>query len=119
MQLLDRLAQTSQHLEGYIGRLRLQIENLKRRSALVFRLKRGQRFHEHEVGEVTVYETRAAAEAALGHAHDEEGSNISFLKEQAWRLDFSIAEVKNREIAPTLRVFGALEPQSEGRARVS
>jgi RND family efflux transporter MFP subunit len=86
---------------------------------LKLRLERGERVHVHDVGEVTVFPSKEAAEQALGHAHDDDDGSISFLKEQAWKLDFALAEVKQELLSPTVRVFGELQPRSDGLARVS
>lgn len=86
---------------------------------LRFVLQRGKRTHTHDVGRVEVYANRAAAEKALGHAEEEDDGSISFLKEQAWKLNFALTEVKTQKLSPTLRVFGQLLPRSDGQARVS
>lgn len=87
---------------------------------LRFVLEREHRQHVHDVGEVVVYADRAAAEKALAGEEEEEDSGaISFLKEQAWKLDFALTEVKREPLSPTLRVFGELLPRSDGQARVS
>lgn len=88
---------------------------------LRFVLTRGARVHVHDVGEVTVHASRAAAAQALGGGTEEEEDDgaISFLKEQAWKVDFSLSKVTKRPLPDTLRVFGALQPPSGGEASVS
>ena len=87
---------------------------------LRFVLTRGERVHVHDVGEVTVFADRAAARAALADVdEDAPAGQISFLKEQAWKLDFSLTEVTKRPMADTLRVFGELTPATGGVARVA
>lgn len=88
---------------------------------LRFVLARGTRLHVHDLGEVTVFPDKATAEKALAAKADEpvDDGAISFLKEQAWKLDFSLSQVKKRPLPETLRVFGTLSPPSGGEARVS
>lgn len=83
-------------------------------------LTRGARAHVHDLGEIRVWASLKEAQKALGQEAEEgDDGSISFLKEQAWRLDFALAEVKEQVLSPTLRVFGELLPRSDGQARVS
>jgi RND family efflux transporter MFP subunit len=67
----------------------------------------------HELGEFTVFTSRAGADsAARPHEH---GDGISYLLEQQWKVPFAIARVETRELRPSVPAFGRLvsPPESE------
>lgn len=72
----------------------------------------------HDLGEVTVYETVAAARAAIPDEAKVPG-RITFLKEQQWPIDFGTALVSQQSIHPTLRTAGTLRPRSDGEITVT
>ncbi len=67
----------------------------------------------HELGPVTVYPDRKAAEAEPA-AHDDEG--IAFTKEQQWKVDFATAEAVTRPIRAAVAATGALRARPDGEA---
>lgn len=67
----------------------------------------------HELGPVTVYADRKAAEADPA-PHEDEG--IGFTKEQQWKVDFATAEVAMRPIRPALNATGVLRARPDGEA---
>jgi RND family efflux transporter MFP subunit len=74
----------------------------------------------HDLGPYPVY--RSVEEAIRSEpAGDEEESSdeISFLKEQQWKLDFGLAEVRARTLRPALTANGSLQPRHHGEAWVS
>jgi membrane fusion protein, heavy metal efflux system len=68
---------------------------------------------EHDLGEVTVYETVEAARAAIAEEPEVPG-RITFLKEQQWPIEFDTAIAAERPLRPTLRVPGIIRPRSDG-----
>jgi len=68
----------------------------------------------HELGPVTVFADRKAADAAAGE-HDDEGS-IGFTKEQQWKVDFATAEVTKRPLRPAVPATGVLRARPDGEA---
>jgi RND family efflux transporter MFP subunit len=71
----------------------------------------------HEIGQVEVYPTEAAARAAATGESDGEG--IAFLKEQQWTLDFATAAVQKRPLRNALLVPGEVRPRTGGDAVVA
>ena len=70
----------------------------------------------HDLGEITIYPTRAAAI----HTHDhEDDDGILFTKEQQWTLDFATAVVETRPLRSSLRVPAEVLPRSGGEAEVT
>lgn len=63
-----------------------------------------------------VYGTQAELDAAPAPA---ERDGISFLKEQQWKLDFQVAEVRRRDLTERLQLPGRLLAPPAGRAHVS
>ena len=59
------------------------------------------------INEVPVYPTAAFALAA--HPHQEEGDEVSFLKEQAWKVDFAIEAVARKTIHEVIHTSGEFE----------
>lgn len=71
----------------------------------------------HELGPITVYANRKAADAAGGE-HDDEGASgeIGFTKEQQWKVDFATAEVVTRPLRPAVAATGILRARPDGEA---
>lgn len=70
----------------------------------------------HELGEMTVSPTKAAALHDHGPGGEE---RVAFLKEQQWTLDFATAIVEDRQLKASLRVPAEVLPRSGGEATVS
>jgi len=71
----------------------------------------------HDLGMVTVFPD---LNAALAEVHDEEEeSEISFLKEQQWSLDFASERVSERTLRPSLSVSGSVRARSSGEVHVT
>lgn len=70
----------------------------------------------HELGPVTVYPDRKAAEAEPP-AHDDEG--IGFTKEQQWKVNFATSEVVTRNIRTAIKATGILRARPEGEAMLT
>lgn len=68
---------------------------------------------DHDLGEVTVFDSVAAARAAIPEESEAPG-RISFLKEQQWPIDFGTSVVTERIIRPSLRAMGHLRARSDG-----
>lgn len=68
---------------------------------------------DHDLGNVTVFDSVAAARRAIPDDPEVSG-RISFLKEQQWPIEFGTAVVTERQIRPTLRAFGILRARSDG-----
>lgn len=73
---------------------------------------------EHDLGEVTVFETVAAARASIAEPPNPAG-RIAFLKEQQWPIEFGTEVVIQRPIRSLLRATGTLRPRSDGELVVS
>ncbi len=67
---------------------------------------------DHDLGEVTVYESVAAAIAANPEEAEVAG-RITFLKEQQWPIAFGTAIVAERTMPPTLRATGTIRARSD------
>jgi multidrug efflux pump subunit AcrA (membrane-fusion protein) len=72
----------------------------------------------HALGPVTVYPDKRSAAAAQPHA-ERAGGEISFLKEQQWKVDFAAAEVKQRRLRASILATGTIKARSDGEALVS
>jgi len=77
---------------------------------LVFELKTSDYSDKITIGDVTVYANTDEATKALDTA-DEDGS-ISFLKEQAWKIDFQTAPVVTGKIYDVINTSGVWMPAS-------
>ena len=75
---------------------------------LIFELKTPAYEDRIDAGAVQVYATAEDAVAALGAA-EEESSAISFLKEQAWKIDFQTAPVVAGEMYEVVNTSGSWE----------
>ena len=67
----------------------------------------------HQMGPVTVYPDRKAAEADPA-PHDDEG--IGFTKEQQWKVDFATTEVVTRPIRAAVTATGSVRARPDGEA---
>lgn len=77
---------------------------------LVFELKTPDYFDKITIDDVTVYANADDAIKALGTAEDD--GSISFLKEQAWKIDFQTAPVISGEIYDVINTSGVWMPSS-------
>ena len=57
--------------------------------------------------------------AKIPPAPDEPAGRITFLKEQAWTTDFSVADVVTHELTPTLRASGEIRATAGREARIT
>ena len=73
---------------------------------------------DHDLGDVTVFESAAAARAAIPEEPEVPG-RIPFLKEQQWPLEFATALVSEHVLRPTLRATGVLGPQAKAQAQAA
>lgn len=73
---------------------------------------------DHDLGEVMVFESAAAARAAIPEEPEAPG-RIPFLKEQQWPIEFGTTVVAERGIRPTLRATGSVVPRSDGEVVVT
>ncbi|OZA27166.1 MAG: hypothetical protein B7X91_09340 [Hydrogenophilales bacterium 17-64-11] len=69
----------------------------------------------HELGPVTVYADRKAADAEP--AADDDG--IVFTKEQQWKVDFATAEVVTRPIRAAVAATGSVRARPDGEAQLT
>lgn len=67
----------------------------------------------HELGPVTVYANRKAAEADPA-PHEDEG--IGFTKEQQWKVDFATTEVVTRPVRAAVTATGTVRARPDGEA---
>jgi RND family efflux transporter MFP subunit len=72
----------------------------------------------HDLGTYRVYPDRNSA-AADQPAEDAPGDEISFLKEQQWKVDFATAEVQRRKLHGSVRATGVIKARKDGEAVVS
>lgn len=72
----------------------------------------------HDLGQVTVYPDPQSAAAAQPH-EEAAGDEISFLKEQQWKVDFATAEVGERRLRASISATGTITARSDGEALVS
>jgi cobalt-zinc-cadmium efflux system membrane fusion protein len=73
---------------------------------------------DHDLGDVTVFESAPEAMKAVAKDPDAPG-RISFLKEQQWPIEFATAMAVERGIRPTLRVTGRVVPRADGEVVVT
>jgi RND family efflux transporter MFP subunit len=69
-----------------------------------------------DLGEMTVFESTSAAKKV---AIDNPTGEISFLKEQQWKVDFDVAKVAQRALRPSVPVNARIRPASDGEAAVT
>ncbi|WNG17430.1 efflux RND transporter periplasmic adaptor subunit [Cystobacter fuscus] len=72
---------------------------------------------DHDLGDVTVFESAAAARAAIPEEPEVPG-RIPFLKEQQWPIEFATALVSEHALRPTLRATGEVRARSDGEVLV-
>ncbi len=74
----------------------------------------------HPCGQLQVHADEGAAHAAAEakQEHEDPGA-ISFLKEQAWKMDFAMERVVSRPIRPAFEAYGTLRARSDGEAHVT
>ena len=70
----------------------------------------------HDVGVVTVHPDVEAARAQLP---EEETSDVLFLKEQQWTLDFATESAQHRELRQSFVAPGMIQPRAGGQVDVS
>jgi len=68
---------------------------------------------EHDLGDVTVYETAEAARAAVTEEPEASG-RITFLKEQQWPIEFGTAIAEERPLREALRALGTIRARADG-----
>lgn len=73
---------------------------------------------DHDLGDVMVFETVAAARAAIPEEPEVAG-RIPFLKEQQWPIEFATAQVSKRVIRSSLRVNGVVRARADGEVVVT
>jgi RND family efflux transporter MFP subunit len=74
----------------------------------------GKKLTSFDLGKVYV-----ANKATPAHEHGEEGSDISFLKEQQWIVDFAISGVPVKKIRESIKAYGSLRPRANGDVHIS
>lgn len=73
---------------------------------------------DHDLGDVTVFASAAAAREGVPEEPDVAG-RIVFLKEQQWPLGFGTAPVAEHPIRPSLRVAGSIVARDDGEMLVT
>jgi cobalt-zinc-cadmium efflux system membrane fusion protein len=73
---------------------------------------------DHDLGDVTVYASVAAARAAIPEEPEVAG-RIPFLKEQQWPIDFGTQVVTERTIRASLRATGSVRARADGEVVVN
>jgi cobalt-zinc-cadmium efflux system membrane fusion protein len=75
----------------------------------------------HTVGNIEVFMDLVAEAAAHGHGDEEAPveEEISFTKEQQWRIDFGTAPVSRRPIRPAFEAYGTIRARPDGQAIVT
>lgn len=73
---------------------------------------------DHDLGDVTVFDSVTAAREAIPEEPEAPG-RIPFLKEQQWPIEFGTAVVAERGIRPTLRATGSVVPRSDGEVVIT
>ena len=71
----------------------------------------------HDLGQVTVYPDLQTA--AAQQPEEEAGKEISFLKEQQWKVDFATAKVGKHRLRASIAATGTIKARSDGEALVS
>lgn len=73
----------------------------------------------HELGIVTVFGDRRAAEAEAGKAPGDDPAAIAYLKEQQWTNEFATAPVQEADVRTSIRVPATVHPLPGGEAVVA
>ncbi|MEN7973381.1 MAG: efflux RND transporter periplasmic adaptor subunit [Verrucomicrobiota bacterium] len=71
----------------------------------------------HELGSYQVFADHESAMAAQP-AEDEEGGEISFLKEQQWKVDFATAEIEVRSLRASVTATGLIKARKDGEVLI-
>lgn len=71
----------------------------------------------HDLGIYRIYPDQASA-LANRPPKKEAGDEISFLKEQQWKVDFATAEVQRRPLYASVRATGVIKARKDGEAVV-
>lgn len=69
-----------------------------------------------DLGTVTVFESEDAANKVVP---DAPAGDISFLKEQQWKVDFNVTEVARRSLRPSVPVNATIRAASDGESMVT
>ncbi len=85
---------------------------------LIFEVRAKGFSADHDLGEVTVFESAAAARKAIVEPEEAAG-RIPFLKEQQWPIAFGTALVAERPLRPTLRATGTTMARPDGEVVVA
>ena len=72
----------------------------------------------HELGEITVYPDLTKALAAVKEEADD-SAEISFLKEQQWKVDFATEIITRHELQKSVRAFGTIKAAAGNEAYIS
>lgn len=88
------------------------------RRRLILRLESEGLTSTHDLGEMTVFPHLDAARSAAGQ-EEAPGRQITFLKEQQWRIEFATATVTERTLRPSLRANGRVVPRADGELWVT
>lgn len=84
---------------------------------LVFEIKTDELSDKIIIDNVTVYET--LQEAIAANPAESEGNAISFLKEQAWKIEFGIEQAKKQNIHQVIKTSGKIESMPGDEAIVT
>jgi RND family efflux transporter MFP subunit len=80
---------------------------------LIVRIQAEGLASEHDLGDVTVYETADAARAAIPEEPEPPG-RITFLKEQQWPIEFGTTIAGERQLRQALRAPGTIRARADG-----
>lgn len=72
----------------------------------------------HDMGEFTVFATRAEADAAATDGEDPPGA-ISYLLEQQWRVPFRVEPIEARQMRPNIPAFARLTLPSDAESLIT
>ncbi|NOQ14478.1 MAG: efflux RND transporter periplasmic adaptor subunit, partial [Methyloprofundus sp.] len=72
----------------------------------------------HELGEVTVYPDLKTALAVV-HDEDDESEDISFLKEQQWKVNFATEVIVQHELQKSVRALGTIKAAANNESYIS
>jgi RND family efflux transporter MFP subunit len=85
---------------------------------LTLRLESAAASEVHDMGEFTVFTTRAEADAAAAEGEAAPGA-ISYLLEQQWRVPFQVAQVEARQLRPSVPAFARLTLPSDAESLIT
>lgn len=89
---------------------------------LMLRLSTAEGDITHDLGDVTVYPDRKAAEAAMPHAEEESAigfTAIGFTKEQQWKIPFATQLVSERSVRESISVVATIRPATDREAVIA